>query len=181
MPSNVDERVVQMRFDNDQFESGAKKTISTLEELKKQSDLKDVKNGINNFNTDPMTQAIEKVKVSFDALEVVGKRVLENLTDSMYGFVTRTVKQLTVAPISEGFRKFGEKTTASATLMAQGYKDSTINEQLQHLMWFADETSFSFTEMTNCVMDRRIWSECSHSQPCVFAACTSYVQRCFEI
>lgn len=34
MSKTIDERVVQMRFDNKQFESGVQTTLSTLDKLK---------------------------------------------------------------------------------------------------------------------------------------------------
>ena len=105
MPNNstVEERVVEMRIDNRKFESGANKTISTLEKLQRALKLKsdtqavdDLQKSIDKFDTSPMTSGLEKIEAHFSALEVAGLRVIQNLTDSVYRFATRTVKGLTI-------------------------------------------------------------------------------------
>lgn len=156
MPNNVDERVVEMRIDHDNFESGAKKTISTLEKLEKALHLKSDTSGIDalersvkNFDASPMTSGLEKISAGFSALEVVGMRVISNLTDSIYNFTARTIKDFTIAPVAEGFKKFGDKTTSVATLTAQGYELEKVNELMEQLNWFTDETSYNFTDMVS--------------------------------
>lgn len=151
---NVDERVVEMRIDNKNFESGAKTTISTLEKLQKALHLKsdtkaidDLSRATKNFDASPMTSSLEKVQASFTALEIAGMRVISNLTDSVYNFATRTVKELTVDQVAAGFSKYGEKTTSVATLTAQGYELEKVNSLMEDLNWFTDETSYNFTDM----------------------------------
>ena len=39
MQNNIDQRVVQMTFDNKQFEQGVSKSLKTLDDLKKALDL----------------------------------------------------------------------------------------------------------------------------------------------
>ena len=157
MPNGaVDERVVEMRLDNQNFESGAKKTISTLEKLEQALHLKgsskgidDVQSSVNKFDTNNMTSGLQKVQASFSALEVVGMRVISNLTDSVYNFATKTIKEFTVDPIAHGWEKFGDKTTAVATLTAQGYELEKVNKLMDDLNWFTDETSYNFTDMVS--------------------------------
>ena len=151
---NVDERVVEMRIDNKNFESGAKTTISTLEKLQRALHLKsdtkaidDLSRATKNFDASPMVSSLEKVQASFSALEIAGLRVISNLTDSVYNFATRTVKELTVDQVAAGFSKYGEKTTSVATLTAQGYELEKVNSLMEDLNWFTDETSYNFTDM----------------------------------
>lgn len=179
MPSgtrNVDERIVEMRIDNQQFERGAKTTISTLEKLEKALNLKTPKNSaisdladqVNKFDASPMTTAIEKVGNSFSAMEVIGKRVIENLTDSVYNFATKTVKDLTIGQVGAGFDKYEQMIEATQTIMAAtrdligdessglGWKDQSdqmkyINDQLEKMLWYTDETSYNFTDMASNV------------------------------
>lgn len=150
----VEERVVEMRIDHDKFESGANKTISTLERLEKALHLKSdtsaldaLEKSVNNFDASPMTSGIEKIQASFSALEIIGMRVISNLTDSIYNFTAKTIKEFTVDPIAQGFQKFGEKTTAVATLTAQGYELEKVTSLMEELNWFTDETSYNFTDM----------------------------------
>ena len=151
---NVDERVVEMRLDNKGFEEGAHKTISTLEKLEKALHLKgdtkafdDMTESVSKFDANPMVSGLEKIKDGFSALEIVGMRVISNLTDSVYNFATRTIKSFTIDPIMQGMGKFGEKTTAVSTLTAQGYELEKVNKLMEDLNWFTDETSYNFTDM----------------------------------
>lgn len=166
MPGNVDERVVEMRIDNKQFESGAKTTISTLEKLERALHLKsdssaidDMAKSVSNFDASPMTDSIDKIGNHLNALQIVGRRVIENLTDSVYGFATKTVKGLTIDQVSAGWDKYEKKTEAVQTIMAatrekfddEGEQMKFINEQLDRMMWYTDETSYNFTDMASNV------------------------------
>lgn len=150
----VEERVVEMRIDHDKFEAGANKTISTLEKLEKALHLKSdtsaidaLEKTVNDFDASPMTNGLNKIKDGFSALEIVGMRVISNLTDSIYNFTAKTIKSFTIEPIAQGFQKFGEKTTSIATLTAQGYELEKVNALMEELNWFTDETSYNFTDM----------------------------------
>ena len=160
MPNgNVEERIVEMRIDNQKFESGAKQTISTLEKLERAlhlkgdtSSLNELSESVSKFDASPMTNSIEKVQATFSALEVAGLRVIQNLTDSVYNFATRTIKGLTIDQVTEGYSKYEEKTAAVQTIMnSTGKSIEEVNQYLDELMWFSDETSFSFTEMTSAL------------------------------
>lgn len=157
--NHVDERVVEMRIDNQNFESGANKTISTLEKLERalhlkgdSSGLDNLERSVNKFDASPMSASLEKVQASFTALEIAGMRVISNLTDSVYNFAANTVKQLTIAPVQEGYDKYQEKLSNVQTIMnATGLSMEEVNGYLNDLMWYSDETSFSFTEMTSAL------------------------------
>lgn len=151
---NVDERIVEMRLDNKGFEEGAHKTISTLEKLERALHLKsdskafdDMASSVSKFDASPMVSGLEKIKEGFTAMEIVGMRVISNLTDSVYNFASKTIKSFTIDPIMQGMGKFGEKTTAVSTLTAQGYELEKVNKLMEDLNWFTDETSYNFTDM----------------------------------
>ena len=89
MSREIDERVVEMRFDNAQFEHGVHESIDSLDELKKSlkfedsSDgLKELQNATTKFDTKPMATAIETVSKKFSALEIVTKTCLTKYTVS---------------------------------------------------------------------------------------------------
>ena len=172
MPKNgtVDERIVEMRIDNKNFESGAKTTISTLEKLEKALHLKgdtsaidNMEKAVNKFDASSMSNSLEKVQMSFSALEVAGLRVIQNLTDSIYNFATKTVKSLTVDQLAAGWNKYEKMIESTQTIMAatagevgeglrwetQEQQMADIQKYLDGLLWYADETSYSFTDMTD--------------------------------
>lgn len=167
---NVDERIVEMRIDNKRFESGAKNTISTLEKLQKALHLKadskaldDMGRSVEKFDANPMVKSLEKVQMSFSALEIAGMRVITNLTDSIYNFATRTAKALTIDQVSAGFNKYQKMIESTQTIMAatasevgengrwanQEEQMQDVQKYLDGLLWYADETSYSFVDMTD--------------------------------
>ena len=177
MPGNVDERVVEMRIDNKQFESGAKTTISTLEKLERALKLKgdsraldEMASSVSKFDASPMADSIDKVGEHINALGIMGRRVIENLADSIYNFATKTVKQLVIDQPVEGWNKYETKAEAVQSIMAAtrdmitgidsvdengivvSFKDqetqmAKVNELLEQMNWYTDETSYNFNDM----------------------------------
>lgn len=164
----VDERIVEMRIDNTQFENGAKKTISLLEKLDKAlhlhaetDEIDKLTNAVGKFDVSPMANGLDTLQRHFSALEIVGMRVISNLTDSVYNFTARTIKSLSVDQVTAGWSKYEQKTSAVQTIMAATRKDigtlyadeaeqmEAVNAQLEKLNWFTDETSYSFLDMVN--------------------------------
>ena len=89
MSTTVDERVVEMRFDNGQFEKNVSTTMSTLDKLKQKLNLtgaskglEDVNTAANKVNMSGLGSAVETVHAKFSALEVMGVTALANITNS---------------------------------------------------------------------------------------------------
>ena len=151
MSKTVDERVVSMEFDNDRFEKNVSTSLSTLDKLKKAlrldgatKSLEEVDSSFNKF-----TAVVEASKAKWDALEVVAVGALLKIGSQAVATGERLVKSISVNQISEGWRKFSDKTTSVATLVAQGNSIEYVNEQLEKLNWFTDETSYNFTDMVS--------------------------------
>ena len=151
MSKTVDERVVSMEFDNDRFEKNVSTSLSTLDKLKKAlrldgatKSLEEVDSSFNKF-----TAVVEASKAKWDALEVVAVGALLKIGSQAVATGERLVKSISVDQISEGWRKFSDKTTSVATLVAQGNAIEYVNEQLEKLNWFTDETSYNFTDMVS--------------------------------
>lgn len=165
--ANIDERVVEMRIDNRQFVDGAEKTMSVLDRLKKALNFKDAGKDFSDLNRaadkvdlSGMARSVDLVNDRFSTLGIAGMRVIQNLTDSVYNFVTRTAKDLTIGQITEGFGKYSDILTSTKTIMAATRDDTSwvgtygsqmefVNDQLERLNWFTDETSYNLTEMVN--------------------------------
>lgn len=154
--SSIDERVVEMRFDNQQFEKNVRTSLNTLDKLKAALKLDGSTRGIeelqkatNNFNVDPLTTAVNNVTDKFSTLGIVGTTALINITNKAINAGEALIKSLSVDNISAGWDKFGEKTRAVGTLVGQGYDLSYVEEQMKRLNWFTDETSYNFTDMVS--------------------------------
>ena len=156
MSKTVDERVVSMQFDNKQFEANVNTSMSTIDKLKAKLDFKgatkgmeDIGTATKNVNMSGLGSAVESVRVKFSALEVMGVTALTNITNSAINAGKRLVSSLSVDQIKAGFQKFSDKTTSVATLQAHGNALEDVNEQLDKLNWFTDETSYNFTDMVS--------------------------------
>ena len=156
MSSTVDSRVVEMRFDNSQFERNVSTTMSTLDKLKQKLNLsgaskglEDVGSAAKHVDMSGLGSAVENIRVKFNALDVVAVRVLSNITDSAMSAGARLISSLSIDQVTAGWQKFSDKTTSVATLVAQGNAIEDVNKQLDRLNWFTDETSYNFTDMVS--------------------------------
>ena len=156
MSNTVDRRVVEMQFDNKQFESGIKTSMTTLEKFEKALHLDGIADGfrglgqsVRSFTLDPLANAADTVAYKFNALQIMGITALSNITNSAVNTGKQLVKSLSVDQITAGWEKFGNKTTSVATLLAQGNDLEVVNDQLSRLNWFTDETSYNFTDMVS--------------------------------
>ena len=159
MSKQVDERVVEMRFDNKQFESATKESMSTLDKLKEKLHLKDAAKGLDNLekaakktNLNPLGKAAETVSMKFSALEVAGVTALANITNSAINAGKNIVKAFTIDPIKTGFQEYETQINAVQTILAntesKGSTLQDVNNALAELNTYADKTIYNFTEMT---------------------------------
>lgn len=157
--STIDNRVVQMEFENKNFERNAKESMKTLEKLDKSLELKngtksfkDVEEAAKACDFKPLMEAVDGVKVQFTALGAVTNRVMQRITDSVLDTGKKMLKSLTIDPIMSGYTKYEEKTASVQTLLnSTGLSLDEVNGYLSKLMWFSDETSYSFTQMTSAL------------------------------
>ena len=159
MSTTIDERVVEMRFDNKQFESNVATSMSTLDKLKRSlkfdgasKGLEDINSAAKRVNMDGLGGAVESVKAKFSALDVVAVTALANITNSAVNAGKRMVAALTIDPVKTGFKEYETQINAVQTILANtSSKGTTINDvtaALDELNKYADLTIYNFTEMT---------------------------------
>lgn len=158
MSRTIDERVVEMKFDNKQFETNVRTSMSTLEKLKDSLNMRgaaksfeELDKASKKVDMSELGSAVESVRLKFSALQVVAITALQNITNSAISAGERLVRALSIDQVSAGWDKLAKKTTSVATLVAQGYDMSTVEEQLERLNWFTDETSYNFTDMVDSI------------------------------
>ena len=154
MSSSIDQRIVEMQFDNAQFEKGISTSLKSIDNLEKglkldgaSKGLESVSKAANSMDFSGLQGGIYAVQQKFSALEVIGITALQRITNAAISTGESLVKSLSIDQISAGFAKFGSKTSSVATLVAQGNDLEVVNEQLDRLNWFTDETSYNFTDM----------------------------------
>lgn len=157
--TTIDERVVEMRFDNKQFESGVQTSLRTLENLKSGLNLSDAARGLSNlsdaaknFTLGGLSNGIETVHAKFSALEVMAVTALANITNSAVNAGKRMANALTLQPITTGFKEYETQINAVQTILANTESKGTtlddVNTALDELNKYADKTIYNFTEMT---------------------------------
>lgn len=159
MSAEVDQRVVEMRFDNAQFERGSRETMRTLDKLREKLQFKGAEEGFENLSKasrnvdfEEMSGALDTIQMKFNALDVIAMSVLNHITEKVISTGERLVKSLSTDNIASGWDKYVEKTGNVQTIMnATGKAVEQVNGYLDKLMWYSDETSFSFAEMTSAM------------------------------
>lgn len=159
MSRTIDERIVEMRFDNRQFERNVQTSLSTLDKLKQGLDLDGAAKGLENLgdaakkcNMSALSSSVETVRAKFSALEVVAMTTLSNITNSALNTGKRLVSALTIDPIKSGFQEYETQIGAVQTILANTQHEGTnlqqVNRALDELNTYADKTIYNFTEMT---------------------------------
>ena len=154
MSSSIDQRIVEMQFDNKEFESGIQTSLKSIRNLENGLQLKDGAKGFenigraaNNVSFDTLGNGVVAIQQKFTAMEVVAITALQNIVNKAMAAGEHLVKSLSIDQISAGFEKFGSKTSSVATLEAQGYALEDVNRELDRLNTFTDETSYNFTDI----------------------------------
>ena len=159
MSQEVDERVVEMRFDNAQFEKNVHQTMQSLEKLNDSLQLDGAEKGFEKISNasakvdfDEMQGALDNLSGKFSAVEVMGVAALSHITRQAVDTGEKLVKSLSLDQVTSGWNKYAQKTASVQTIMnATGKSITKVNSYLDKLMWFSDETSYGFTDMTSAL------------------------------
>lgn len=159
MSTTIDERVVEMRFDNDNFESNVNESISTLAKLKQSLNLTGASKGLEAVNNAakrvsfaPIANAMDQVTTRFSHAQMTIQHQIDRWADKIVGAAERAVKALTIDPIKSGFQEYETQINSVQTILANTQSKGTtlndVNSALDTLNKYADKTIYNFTEMT---------------------------------
>ena len=159
MSSTIDERVVEMQFNNKQFEKNAQSTIKTLDSLNKSLDLKNASNSFKDLDKAAKSVDLSDISRSMDQITnkisifgTIGDQVLRNLTNRAADFAIAWAKDLTIGQVQKGWSKYEAKTQAVQVIMhATGQTIDEVNTSLDDLTWYTDQTSYSFDQMIDAI------------------------------
>ena len=157
MSKTIDERVVEMRFDNKQFESNVQTSLSTIEKLKKSLDMDGATKGLESIDSaakkvdmSGLGSAVETVNTRFSALEIMAVTALSNITNSVINTGKRMIESFTLEPPKQGFDEYELKMGSIQTIMmSTGASLEEVNKYLQELNTYSDKTIYSFQDMTS--------------------------------
>ena len=163
MSKTIDERVVEMRFDNKDFESNVKQSMSTLDKLKQalkfpssssKSSMSAVASSVKtaSSNMNGLNSAVSTVRASFSALDVVAVTALGNITNGVVNATKNLVKSFTIDPITSGLHEYELQMNSIQTILANTKSKGTtiddVTKSLDELNEYADLTIYNFAEMT---------------------------------
>lgn len=168
MARTIDERIVQMTFNNQEFESRARTTISTLGKLKSTTDslasgdwLANIGKSIASAGLNGLAVTTNKISDGFNVMEQIAVGALRKIGAMAITTGTNLLKSLTIKPFQISWQKYDEGIAAEQSIMSAvegkmdqegiAYDMEKVVERVDKLKWYADETSYSITQMTNAV------------------------------
>ena len=153
MAREIDERVVEMRFDNKEFESKCKQSISTLDKLKKSLDLSGAAKGMDelektakDFKIDGILSSVKALEDRFSTLGIVGMRIIENITDALVNKLASAVNFASDAIVSGGIRRAMNIENAHFQLQALLKDEAKVQAVMDNAMESVDGTAYAYDE-----------------------------------
>ena len=163
MSSSIDQRVVQMRFDNQQFEDGVKTSLNTLDKLNEALAFKD------SNNLQGMANALKDLQQRFSTMGIIGMGVLQEIGSyiggtliGMFQRLQGTISSLTFAPMAQSFAKYEQMVVNQQTILSavsgkinkvtgELYNMDDVAAIIDKLRWYTDETSYNLDQMVSAV------------------------------
>lgn len=155
--NSIDQRIVEMKFENAQFEKGIATSMKSLDGLKKSLDNKDYAANFNNtlakindasknISFDAMAAGITAIQNRFSTLGIIGMRVIENLTDTMMGFAKKAVSFVSDAIVGGGKRRAMNIENARFQLQGLLKDEEKVNAVMQNAQDSVNETAYGMDE-----------------------------------
>lgn len=162
MSAHVDERIVQMQFDNAQFEERARNTISILGSLSEALNLpnggkglQEIQNAARQINFDRLNGAIDIINERFSTMGMIATNVFNRITNAVIDAGHKMVNAVTMEPIHQGFQEYELQMDSVKRILNSAKNDNglpvtldQVNKKLDELNTYADKTIYSFSDMT---------------------------------
>lgn len=156
--TSVDTRVVEMGFDNADFERKIGATLTSLDKLQKSLDFANAGRGFDElsrassrFNLGGIGSAVDGISTKFLAMSTIAITALANITNRAVDAGINIVKSLSIAPVLDGFREYEINMNSIQTILANTKSDGStlqdVNAALDQLNTYSDQTIYNFSEM----------------------------------
>lgn len=157
--ASIDNRVVEMKFDNTAFESKLQTTIESLGRLETSLKLPNATKGFSDINTaantvsfNPLTSGIENLTAKFSSLSIIGITVLTNIANKAVDAGIKIAESLSLQQVLSGFQEYETNMRSIQTILANTKQDKTtlsdVNSALDILNEYSDKTIYNFSQMT---------------------------------
>ena len=159
MSTEIDKRIVEMHFQNEQFNSGVDETVGWLDKLKNSLKLTQAAEGLeevgeaaDGIELEEVSEGVDSIASRFSALGIIGMTVLQNITNRAVDAGMRIAKALTIDPIKSGLSEYELKMDSIQTILTNTQSKGTtlddVNSALEELNLYADKTIYNFAQMT---------------------------------
>ena len=153
MSQIIDKRVVEMRFDNKQFESGIKESLTSLDNLKSKLNLEGsaksfetLDKAANSVKFNGIASGVEALQKRFSTFGIVGMRVIENVTDSLMNMTSRAAGFMTDSIISGGLKRSQNIENAHFSLQSLLKDEEKVQAVMDNAMVSVDGTAYAYDE-----------------------------------
>lgn len=144
--SSIDNRIVEMEFDNSQFEKGVATTMNSLSSLDNQL------NGLSGSSFGSLSASVDQIADRFSNMGIVAMSIIENITDRVVNLGVNMVKSMSVDQIAAGLQKYEAITTSTVAIVNQAdVSFEQASGYIEKLAWYADATSFDLATMVSAL------------------------------
>ena len=158
--STIDNRVVEMSFNNEQFNSGIESSVQALDNLKQGLDLSgaansltDLENAGKSFDLSGVSDAVQNISDHFSMMGIIGMAAIDNIVNSAIDAGKNMISALSTDQIMAGFQQYETVIRATQTILAntslQGTSTQEITKELEDLLSFSNKTAYNFTSMSD--------------------------------
>ena len=163
MIAQVDERIIELVFRDEEFKKGVAETQEQLTQLKNElkslakssDDIDDLSDAFDDFGDDSLdgvSSGVQTLTDRFSVLGIIGMRVIENLTDSAMNLGKQLIGAIGLDAIKDGFSEYETQMNSIQTILSntrsEGTTVETVNKALDELNTYADKTIYNFSQMT---------------------------------
>ena len=150
MSKTIDQKVVEMRFDNAQFEKNVSTSMSTLDKLKQSlnfdgaaKSFENIDRAANNVSFDKIASGVEALENRFSTMGIAGMRVIGNMTDAMIGFVKKGINFVTDSVIQGGKKRAMNLENAHFQLQGLLKDEAAVQAIMKNVNDSVDGTAYS--------------------------------------
>lgn len=150
MSKTIDQKVVEMRFDNAQFEKNVSTSMSTLDKLKQSlnfdgaaKSFENIERAANNVSFDKIASGVEALENRFSTMGIAGMRVIGNMTDAMIGFVKKGINFVTDSVIQGGKKRAMNLENAHFQLQGLLKDEAAVQAIMKNVNDSVDGTAYS--------------------------------------
>ena len=152
MSSNkIDNRIVEMSFENKSFEKGISDSTKSLAEFDKA-----LKNSGNGSSFSGLSGIVDGITGKFSVFETIAVGALMKIGSQAVVMGQQLINSFAIQPITAGFNEYELKINSIKTMLASGKTKSgavvdleMVNAELEKLNKYADQTIYSFSDMTS--------------------------------